>query len=134
MIYSLHSKLAFLAQFCFAMLLMITPLLAADPSKDAKQPTVKHEPLQPKADVPVLVTAKLEAGAKNTVLKLQAVAPGQYIRKSDPAYEKEWTELPLRDDDTVSIRDVLVHMIEEYARHAGHADLLRECIDGRTGQ
>jgi hypothetical protein len=27
-----------------------------------------------------------------------------------------------------------VHMIEEYARHVGHADLLRECIDGRTGQ
>jgi uncharacterized damage-inducible protein DinB len=36
--------------------------------------------------------------------------------------------------DTVSIRDVLVHVIEEYARHAGHVDLLRECIDGRTGQ
>ena len=34
---------------------------------------------------------------------------------------------------TVSVRDVLVHVIEEYARHAGHADLLRECIDGRTG-
>ena len=34
----------------------------------------------------------------------------------------------------VSVRDVLVHMIEEYARHCGHADLLRECIDGRTGQ
>ena len=33
-----------------------------------------------------------------------------------------------------SIRDVVVHMIEEYARHCGHADLLRECIDGRTGQ
>jgi hypothetical protein len=27
-----------------------------------------------------------------------------------------------------------VHMVEEYARHCGHADLLRECIDGRTGQ
>jgi len=38
------------------------------------------------------------------------------------------------DDDAGSIRDVLVHVIEEYARHAGHADLLRECIDGRTGQ
>ncbi|HLN76592.1 MAG TPA: DinB family protein [Nocardioidaceae bacterium] len=38
------------------------------------------------------------------------------------------------DDDTASVRDVLVHVIEEYARHAGHADLLRECIDGRTGQ
>jgi uncharacterized damage-inducible protein DinB len=42
-------------------------------------------------------------------------------------------EVPF-DDDTVSVRDVLVHVIEEYARHAGHADLLRECIDGRTGQ
>ena len=38
------------------------------------------------------------------------------------------------DDDAVSVRDILVHVIEEYARHAGHADLLRECIDGRTGQ
>jgi uncharacterized damage-inducible protein DinB len=37
-------------------------------------------------------------------------------------------------EDAVAIRDVLVHVIEEYARHAGHADLLRECIDGRTGQ
>jgi uncharacterized damage-inducible protein DinB len=37
-------------------------------------------------------------------------------------------------DGAVSVRDVLVHVIEEYARHAGHADLLRECIDGRTGQ
>jgi uncharacterized damage-inducible protein DinB len=36
--------------------------------------------------------------------------------------------------DRVSVRDVLVHMVEEYARHAGHVDLLRECIDGRTGQ
>ena len=42
-------------------------------------------------------------------------------------------EVPF-DDGTVSTRDVLVHVIEEYARHAGHADLLRECIDGRTGQ
>ena len=33
-----------------------------------------------------------------------------------------------------TLRGVLVHMIEEYARHLGHADLLRECIDGRTGQ
>ena len=44
-------------------------------------------------------------------------------------------ELPMPGgDDVVSIRDVVVHMIEEYARHCGHADLLRECIDGRTGQ
>jgi uncharacterized damage-inducible protein DinB len=40
----------------------------------------------------------------------------------------------VRGAEKVSARDVLVHMIEEYARHCGHADLLRECIDGRTGQ
>jgi uncharacterized damage-inducible protein DinB len=34
----------------------------------------------------------------------------------------------------VSLRWVLVHMIEEYARHNGHADLLRESIDGETGE
>ena len=33
----------------------------------------------------------------------------------------------------ISLRWVYVHMIEEYARHNGHADLLRERIDGATG-
>jgi hypothetical protein len=33
-----------------------------------------------------------------------------------------------------SLRWVMTHMIEEYARHNGHADLLRERIDGVTGQ
>jgi uncharacterized damage-inducible protein DinB len=32
------------------------------------------------------------------------------------------------------LREVMVHMIEEYARHNGHADLIRERIDGRVGQ
>ncbi|WP_433380805.1 DinB family protein [Actinoplanes sp. CA-142083] len=32
------------------------------------------------------------------------------------------------------VRFVLAHLIEEYARHAGHADLLREAIDGATGE
>jgi len=39
-----------------------------------------------------------------------------------------------RDGDDIEVRDILVHLVEEYARHLGHADLLRECIDGRTGQ
>ena len=34
----------------------------------------------------------------------------------------------------IALRDLLVHRIEEYARHCGHADLLRERIDGRVGQ
>ena len=33
-----------------------------------------------------------------------------------------------------SLRRLLVDMIEEYARHTGHADLLREVVDGRTGE
>ena len=32
--------------------------------------------------------------------------------------------------DIPNVRWILVHMIEEYARHCGHADLIRECIDG----
>src|SRR4051812_38403589 len=34
----------------------------------------------------------------------------------------------------ISLREVLVEMIHEYARHLGHADLLRERVDGRIGQ
>ena len=33
----------------------------------------------------------------------------------------------------ISLRWVYVHMIEEYARHNGHADLIRERVDGETG-
>jgi uncharacterized damage-inducible protein DinB len=63
--------------------------------------------------------------------------------KAEIAQADEWLDALAEDglgrevphgDGTVATRDVLVHMIEEYARHAGHADLLRECIDGRTGQ
>ena len=36
-------------------------------------------------------------------------------------------------EQDVSLRWIYVHMIEEYARHNGHADLLRERIDGTTG-
>lgn len=36
--------------------------------------------------------------------------------------------------DRISVRELMVHRIEEYARHCGHADLLRECVDGRVGQ
>lgn len=41
---------------------------------------------------------------------------------------------PFADGGAVSLRWVLVHMVEEYARHNGHADLLRESVDGLTGE
>ncbi|UKY53246.1 DinB family protein [Streptomyces inhibens] len=36
--------------------------------------------------------------------------------------------------DKIAVRELMVHRVEEYARHCGHADLLRERIDGRVGQ
>jgi uncharacterized damage-inducible protein DinB len=39
-----------------------------------------------------------------------------------------------RENSAFSLRWILVHMIEEYARHNGHADLIREAIDGQTGE
>jgi len=49
-----------------------------------------------------------------------------------------WTDLDtpvrgLRRGNPVNLRWILTHLIEEYARHLGHMDLLREAIDGRTG-
>ena len=38
-----------------------------------------------------------------------------------------------RSDVTYSLRWIYVHMIEEYARHNGHADLIREMVDGAVG-
>ena len=42
------------------------------------------------------------------------------------AHQARWGE-------DVSLRLVMVHMIQEYARHNGHADLLREAVDGTVG-
>ena len=44
-----------------------------------------------------------------------------------------WMYSP-RASDAPSLRWILVHLVEEYARHNGHADLLRESIDGQTGE
>ncbi|NKE58622.1 DinB family protein [Lentzea sp. PSKA42] len=41
---------------------------------------------------------------------------------------------PWRDGRVPNLRWILTHMIEEYSRHNGHADLLREAIDGQIGE
>ncbi|MGH8927712.1 MAG: DinB family protein [Acidimicrobiia bacterium] len=41
--------------------------------------------------------------------------------------------VPTTRDRRVSLRWILVHMIEETARHAGHADIIREMVDGEVG-
>jgi uncharacterized damage-inducible protein DinB len=58
--------------------------------------------------------------------------------RAEVAFAEQFVEntadLGTRGAAHTPLRDVLVHMIEEYARHCGHADLLRERIDGRVGQ
>jgi hypothetical protein len=40
----------------------------------------------------------------------------------------------LASDEIPRLRRIVAHMIQEYARHNGHVDLLRESVDGRTGE
>ena len=58
---------------------------------------IKHEPMQPSADVPVRVSAKVSDpdGVASVTLFYQSVQPGNYIRKTDSRYEKGWVELPM---------------------------------------
>jgi uncharacterized damage-inducible protein DinB len=53
----------------------------------------------------------------------------QFVRDTDLGFVAHTS-----DGTAISLRELLVHMVEEYARHNGHADLLRERIDGRLGQ
>jgi len=46
---------------------------------------------------------------------------------------RELDDKGLRDGEPCSLRWIYVHMIEEYARHNGHADLIREMVDGSVG-
>ncbi|WP_381561806.1 DinB family protein [Streptomyces eurythermus] len=64
------------------------------------------------------------------VARGRAVIAGAALDDSGRLPEREAGHV---GDRGVSLRWILMHMIEEYARHNGHADLLRERIDGVTG-
>ncbi|SDM94269.1 Protein of unknown function [Streptomyces sp. cf386] len=64
----------------------------------------------------------------------------EFYGRARTAADRTITELPLDTvgrppwrDHSVTLRWVLVHMIEETARHAGHMDIVRELIDGMAG-
>jgi hypothetical protein len=61
-------------------------------------------------------------------VRFVADAPGLDITGDDPLNQHG------SGGGAMSLREALLGMIEEYARHMGHADLLRERIDGRLGQ
>ncbi|MCX4694978.1 DinB family protein [Streptomyces sp. NBC_01408] len=81
-------------------------------------------------------------GAFGTALRVPgAVEEAWAAWRAEVAFAERFVaeapHLDVEGDDawrgTVSLRWVLVHMVEEYARHNGHADLLRERIDGAVG-
>ncbi|SOE01375.1 DinB family protein [Blastococcus haudaquaticus] len=63
-----------------------------------------------------------------------ACARSREIVAAAPSLDELSVETSTRTGDRWDLRWVLLHMIEETARHAGHADLLREAIDGVTGE
>jgi hypothetical protein len=65
-----------------------------------------------------------DAVARSRAAAASLIADGGLDRL---ALGSEWTEAP-------SLRRILIDMIEEYARHTGHADLLRESVDGLVGE
>ncbi|MFI2752448.1 DinB family protein [Cellulomonas sp. P22] len=67
-----------------------------------------------------------DAVARSRELVAQTLADGGGL---DTPARRPWS-----DGRAPSLRWILVHMIEEYARHNGHADLLRESVDGLVGE
>jgi uncharacterized damage-inducible protein DinB len=63
--------------------------------------------------------------ARSRTLVAEALAAGDVAQ----VVQRAWP-----DGRSPSLRWILCHMIEEYARHNGHADLLRESVDGETGE
>ncbi|MFD7664271.1 DinB family protein [Streptomyces sp. NPDC059788] len=82
---------------------------------------------QPDADFEVIEPAGAEQALTTLRAEYEAADLAVAHRKLDDTF-------PMPDGRTISLRWVYVHMIEEYARHNGHADLLRERIDGVTDE
>ena len=55
---------------------------------------------------------------------------GRRHPQANASLDEEFTH----NGELMSLRLIYLHMIEEYARHIGHADFLREQIDGATGE
>jgi uncharacterized damage-inducible protein DinB len=78
-----------------------------------------------------------------------AINPGDTLAAAVDYYRQTWREVDeivfrapsldeqarhMSDRPPVNLRWILMHLLEETARHAGHADILRELLDGSTGR
>jgi hypothetical protein len=77
--------------------------------------------------------AVLRALWAGRVSRSRAITTDRLLGNADAALRQTHAVVYWGDQERVSLRWVLTHMIEEYARHNGHADLIRESIDGQTG-
>lgn len=87
-----------------------------------------YDPDQVGADFDELAEADAEANLLAFLQEIEAAKVAVADRNLDLVVAS-----PGHPDRTRDIRWIYLHMIEEYARHNGHADLLREAIDGVTG-
>jgi uncharacterized damage-inducible protein DinB len=78
---------------------------------------------------PATVTAADVGSAAAT-----ARAVGRAVRSVAAELPLDTVDRPWGRDEEFSLRWILVHLVEEYARHNGHADLIREALDGVTGE
>jgi hypothetical protein len=74
---------------------------------------------------------ELEVEEGDTVESIRSLYEG--VIADNQAILGAVTDLDSRSETNVNRRWVLLHLIEELARHAGHADIIRESIDGATG-
>jgi hypothetical protein len=101
------------------------PVLAGEPMALIFDPDLDWEAaFRDVADADVAKAFALWQAECDHARALVAAAPSLDVRGLRGVRQREW----------FSLRWVLTHMIEEYARHNGHADLLRECLDGSTGE
>jgi Bifunctional DNA primase/polymerase, N-terminal/Protein of unknown function (DUF664) len=84
---------------------------------------IRYRPRRPRRSPPPL------AGQPAHQPRAGSVTPAPTSR-SPPSLDDEFTH----NGEVMSLRLIYLHMIEEYARHLGHAGLLREQIDGATGE
>jgi len=68
------------------------------------------------------------------VESITAFYQGEIARSREIVEQSSLDDLSRAAKDPLNLRWIMIHMIEETARHAGHADILRELTDGAVGE
>ncbi|MEJ7560916.1 MAG: DUF664 domain-containing protein [Ilumatobacteraceae bacterium] len=107
-------------------------------SDAVRSPVERTRPTERGGELATL-TQMLDFLRATMVVKTEGLSDAQASSRPVPASElilagTSLDEIARSEGMDFNLRYALVHMIEETARHCGHADLLRESIDGARGQ